>query len=90
MTAEELLEAMAEDMARGNVRASSAFGGDRHKGMRLQRPGYQVTRGPKLQPHIMDSREGRFAVALADHPDWAIDRLERGPTPISKGWRESL
>jgi hypothetical protein len=32
----------------------------------------------------------RLDRVVEQHPEWATEPLERGPTPISKGWRASL
>ena len=37
-----------------------------------------------------DKRLVRWFRTCEQHPEWESEPVERGPTPISDGWRESL
>jgi hypothetical protein len=87
----DVLEAMAEDVARGALSSRREYGS-----------GYAITGGMKertrwdlRQQMLSDKRHDRKANAILKH--WraaaraaAEAPVERGPTPISDGWRRSL
>jgi hypothetical protein len=35
------------------------------------------------------ARLRKLMKAARQHPEWATETMERGPTPISKGWEKS-
>jgi hypothetical protein len=98
----DVLEAMADEILRGDHKPNGAYGREAYRTSGYTSEHRETAKAKRAEDDrfikairrsgrsLSLTRSARYALTVANLPaEWRLP-VERGPTPISKGWRDSL